>query len=424
MLFYSAFTAVCMNGSWNAQAIAQRISHALRETDDWIDELSNRIVNQFPRLPETAQLEQFLRSNAQLVNLKNNNNLRLYIYPLTESQPIISANLPQIFSTNDLADWLRVTEDDLEWFADRAALAADHPQEKLRHYLTRCVAKKQGGYRLLEAPKPTLKAMQRKIHDHMLTQLPTHPKAFGFLKNTQVLEHAQLHQNKPVVLKFDLQDCFLHVHGGYVYQAFLSLGFSEIVCKYLMGICTHRLSLRELKRTPLTGYQQNLAQQNHLPQGAPSSPLLSHFALSYIDKKLSALAQILDATYSRYADDIVISGGEHLKRQFRYLEQLIGAIVIESGFQLNFRKSRCMTQSSRQVITGVTVNQHCNISRREFDRFKAELTNCLRYGWQSQAGDRSSDYQAHLRGRLNWFKQVNSQRTQKLEDLFMKIDWR
>jgi len=331
--------------------------------------------------------------------------------------------LPPLHTLDDLARWLRLSHQDLEWFADRARLAAANPIHQCRHYHVSTLPKTRGGVRLLEAPKPTLKHLQRRIHQEVLSCLPLHPAAHGFVSERTPPHHASLHVGQHVVLRFDLQDCFLHVHGGMVYRAFIALGFTDSVSRYLMALCTHRLSRPIPAMLALSEKQQQLAQQNHLPQGAPSSPLLSHFALSGVDRRLQGYARALNANYSRYADDIVLSGGDPLRRQFQQIQARIGSIVAEEGFSLNFRKSRCLTQSQQQRVTGITVNRHLNLPRRLFDNLKAELNNCVRKGWQSQRPADCDDYRAHLQGRISWCEQLNPERAAKLRALFNAIDW-
>ena len=100
--------------------------------------------------------------------------------------------------------------------------------------------------------------------------------------------------------------------------------------------------------------------------------------MRHLDKRLQGLAKSLKLRYSRYADDLAFSGNTH--RDWRFLEPLIGSICLQEGFELNYRKSRIIRSHQRQKITGVIVNQRANIDRRYFDRLKAILNNCVRYG--------------------------------------------
>ncbi len=422
--FHSTLVEICLLGEWQVDALVDRLDDAFYAYEPWTGWLARQMVNAFPRAPRAAQLLQWLQQSELLAQARQRGKARIRHYPLQGLQAKLThPDLPALHTLADLAQWLHLSDTDLEWFADRAGRSAAHPIQKCRHYRICTLAKRSGGQRLLEAPKPTLKQLQRRIHHELLRFLDLHPAAFGFVAEGTPQAHAQLHIGQPVVLRFDLQDCFLHVHGGMVYRTFMALGYTDSVSRYLMALCTHRLPRKDLRGLELSDRQYQLAQQNHLPQGAPSSPLLSHFALQGVDRRLEGYARTLNACYSRYADDIVLSGATHMRHQFRQIQARIGSIVAEEGFTLNMRKSRCMTASQQQQVTGISVNHHLNMPRATYDRLKAELHNCVRNGWQSQKPDDCHDYRAHLQGRISWCEQLNAARGAKLRVLFDAIDW-
>lgn len=427
--FFSTFAECCLAGDWQTADLALRMEYTLGEQSPWLKSYAQRLRKKFIEAPSHAVLVEFLCADDVLARIRQRYQPRIRRY-LLNGAPFDSASekplypaVPQLHSPLDLAQWIGLDAADLEWFADRSNQSARSPISKVRHYHVTTLAKRSGGRRLLEIPKARLKFIQRRIHDQILVHLPLHSAAFGFVAERPTLQHARLHVGQAVVLRFDLSDCFLHVHGGHVFRAFRSLGYSDFVSRDLLGLCTHRVSLAQVKGLGLSEHQQQLAQQNHLPQGAPSSPLLSHFALAGMDRRLSAYAARLDAKYSRYADDLVISGGVQLQQQFRQIEARVGAIVREEGFTLNMRKSRCMSASQQQRVTGISVNQHLNIPRKDFDNLKAELYNCVHKGWRSQNHTGVEDYPAHLRGRLQWCQQRNPARAEKLLRLYERIDW-
>ena len=422
--FFSTLVDVCLLGKWTSDAISSRLDEALYAYEPWTAELAQQLVDAFPQSPRPAALLRYLLRNEHLARERMTGKLRIHQYPLQPPQATLThPSLPPLHTLADLAHWLHLSHHDLEWFADRARLSAASPINRCRHYHVRTVPKSRGGVRLIEAPKPTLKHLQRRVHRELLAYLPLHPAAHGFIPGRTPIEHAQLHVGQPVVLRFDLQDCFLHVHGGMAYRAFSALGFTDSVSRYLMALCTHSIAKTHLPPLALDEKQQQLAQQNHLPQGAPTSPLLSHFALRGVDRRLQGYAQALEATYSRYADDIVLSGGNQLHCHFRHIHARVGSIVAEEGFNLNYRKSLCLTQSRQQRITGITVNRHPNLPRNAFDNLKAKLHNCVRMGWKSQRPEDCADYRSHLLGRIGWCQQLNPTRAAKLQALFDAIDW-
>ena len=82
-----------------------------------------------------------------------------------------------------------------------------------------------------------------------------------------------------------------------------------------------------------------------------------------LDLQLDGLAYVLGARYTRYADDIVLSGGRHLGRVMSRIEAWVGRIALEEGFALNHRKTRCLTAEQRQSVCNIVVNHHPNLPR-------------------------------------------------------------
>ena len=82
-----------------------------------------------------------------------------------------------------------------------------------------------------------------------------------------------------------------------------------------------------------------------------------------------------------------------------------------------------MRASLRQRAAGVVINRHPNLSRVEFDRLKATLSNCARYGAASQNRSAVPEFRAHLEGRVAWAASLNPTRAEKLREILKRIDW-
>jgi hypothetical protein len=161
----------------------------------------------------------------------------------------------------------------------------------------------------------------------------------------------------------------------------------------------------------------------HLPQGAPTSPALANVCCYRLDCRLAGLAKAAGADYTRYADDLAFSGGEEFDRSVNRFATYVAAIVHEEGLSVNHRKTRIMRPGVRQHLAGVTLNQHLNVNRRDFDALKAILTNCIRFGPATQNRDQHLDFRAHLQGRVAFVVSVNAQRGNRLRRLFEQIQW-
>src|SRR5262249_33347161 len=135
------------------------------------------------------------------------------------------------------------------------------------------------------------------------------------------------------------------------------------------------------------------------------------------------LAHSLGASYTRYADDLVISGERSLQSARPRIESIVAGIVAEEGFQINFRKTRCLSSGRRQSVCNVVVNQRPNLARDEFDKLKAILNRCVRHGPASQNRESHAQWREHLQGRVAWAVQVNASKAQRLTRLLDAIDW-
>lgn len=161
----------------------------------------------------------------------------------------------------------------------------------------------------------------------------------------------------------------------------------------------------------------------HLPQGAPTSPALANLAAFHLDCRLTGLARSVGAAYTRYADDLVFSGGHDFGRMAGRVLIQAGAIALDEGFEVNTRKTRIMRQSVAQRAAGLVLNQRVNIPRREYDQLKAILHNCVKSGPGGQNRSTRADFRAHLAGRIAYVKQTNPARGARLWETFQRISW-
>ena len=281
---------------------------------------------------------------------------------------------------------------------------------------------------MIEAPKPKLRRLQRRILRGILDQVPPHPAAFGFVRGRNCLQGAQRHAGEDVVICMDLKDFFLSVPASRVHALYRSLGFPWQVARLLTGLTTVTSPAETLAELAADDRHRALPGRAlagpHLPQGAPTSPALANLAAWRLDQRLGALARRIGAAYSRYADDITLSGPREIAFESAGpLAEIVGEIVSGEGFTLNTAKTRIQRQCARQTVTGIVVNRHVNVRRTDYDRLKAILTNCRRGGPQEQNRDGHPAFRAHLEGRVTWVETVNMRRGARLRAIFDAIDW-
>ncbi len=336
-------------------------------------------------------------------------------------------DIPALPTGGQLAAWLDLTPGEMDWFADQFGQERQRPAGPLRHYRYLWRTKNSGGLRLLESPKPRLKTIQRAILDGILSHIPPHAAAHAYRSGRSVRTAVAPHAGQRVVLHVDLREFFPSITAARVFAVYRTVGFPERVARLLTGLCTNSVP-HDVLRTlyPLNAASratERLHSRPHLPQGAPTSPTLANLCAYRLDVRLAALAQRTGAVYTRYADDLVFSGGRELLRMLPRFRVLVCAIAIGEGFEIRRRKTRVMVRGGRQQLAGIVVNSHPNIPRSEFDALKALLFNCIRFGPGSQNRDEHPHFREHLRGRIAWWVQVNPVRAKKLSLLFDRIVW-
>lgn len=257
--------------------------------------------------------------------------------------------------------------------------------------------------------------------------MPAHPAAHGFKKGRSCVTHAVLHAGQRVVIRIDLKDFFPSIQRSRIHALFEKLGYSPAVAGTLARICVNRTPQGAFNDRQTGGslpwVERHALKTPHLPQGSPCSPALANLCAFRLDIRLEALARKLGATYSRYADDLVFSGGRTLERAADRFHVQVAAIAIEEGFRVNTRKTRVMREGVRQQVTGIVVNRHPNIARDEYDNLKAALTNCVRHGPESQNRDNRANYRDYLAGKISYVMMVNPHRASRLQQLFQAITW-
>ena len=200
------------------------------------------------------------------------------------------------------------------------------------HYQEFWMRKRSGGYRMISAPDKDLQAIQSTIYSRILSSVTiVHPAAVGFRCGRSVVDNAAPHLGKRYVLKMDIHDFFGSIRSPRVRQTFKKIGYPENVSKVLGVLC---------------------CLYRHLPQGAPTSPALSNIVGYEMDRKLAALAAEYGLTYTRYADDLTFSGDVFPKEQ---IIPQVKRIIRDEKFEPNHKKTHFMNQSSRKIITGVSV---------------------------------------------------------------------
>lgn len=242
------------------------------------------------------------------------------------------------------------------------------PEEK--KYKTFEIPKNLGGTRKICAPVTTLKIIQRKLNQVLQNIYKPRNAAHSYIHDKNILSNASEHSPNVLVFNVDLKDFFPSIHLGRVIGLFKhsSFNFTPIVANTLAQICCFN---------------------GTLPQGAPTSPIISNMICARMDKELSKLSHKYDCVYTRYADDITFStlegsfptaivkfntdGQLEVGDEFR---EIIGA----NTFEINRDKVKLRNKYSRQLVTGLVVNEFPNVRREYVRKIRAMLHAWEKFG--------------------------------------------
>lgn len=237
------------------------------------------------------------------------------------------------------------------------------------------IPKRAGGMRVILAPNKELKNVQGELN--RVLQSVYWPKrkiaAHGFLPERSVLTNANLHVSRKYVLNLDLKDFFPSINFGRVRGMFMAKPYNlpAEVATVLAQICCFN---------------------NQLPQGAPTSPIVSNMICARLDSELQQLAKNNRCIYTRYADDISFSTHRtHFPAAIAALDpeghvelgsQLL-AIIKTNGFRVNYSKVRLQRPPWRQEVTGLVVNRFPNVERKYVRQIRAMLHAWQKYGYEA-----------------------------------------
>jgi retron-type reverse transcriptase len=260
--------------------------------------------------------------------------------------------------------------------------------ERYRHFE---IPKRSGGMRSISAPHGLLRQMQDKLHVAFKALHDAHPRAHGFIEKRSIATNAAEHVGKRWVLNVDLVDFFPSINFGRVRGLFMKPPFE--MAPAAASVCAQIVTYR-----------------NGLPQGAPTSPVLSNFIAATLDRKLLRLARQHKLAYSRYADDITFSTNlMQFPPSVAIREQIDGGgfkvvagdalqqAITTSGFAVNGNKVRIQGHGVQQSVTGLVVNGRINVERERIRKIRAMLHAWGKFGLDAAAAEHFAKYHTSRR---------------------------
>jgi retron-type reverse transcriptase len=163
--------------------------------------------------------------------------------------------------------------------------------------------------------------------------LKIHPSCHSYQKNKSIQTNAALHVGKKYVANIDIENYFGSISTRMVFDLLIATGFGEQLAKNISKLVTLN---------------------NALPQGSPASPIISNAYLYEIDRIITGISLESGIKYSRYADDITLSGNDK-DVIFRLIDR-IRQELLRLGLRLKEKKTRIASRGGQQKVTGVVVN--------------------------------------------------------------------
>lgn len=307
-----------------------------------------------------------------------------------DPQRLARHGLPELADAAQLADAMGITVAELRFLGFHREVARTH------HYHSFTLPKKTGGERLISAPMPRLKRAQYWVLDNILAKVPAHDTAHGFLAGRSIVSNAAPHAGHDVVINLDVKDFFPSIAFGRIKGVFRHLGYGEAIATLLALLCSeNRAQAWQVDGEKL--FVGGKARERVLPQGAPTSPMLTNLLCRRLDRRLLGLARQLGFVYTRYADDLTFSAsGEAARDNVGRLLGRVRWILRDEGFTPHPDKERVMRKGRRQEVTGLVVNaDKPGVSRETRRRLRAALHRATQASagkpahWQGQAAQPS-----------------------------------
>lgn len=282
---------------------------------------------------------------------------------------------------------------------------------KIRYYRARMyqhfsVAKGSNKVRMISAPDERLKFLQRRLAEKLTELYRPRKPVHGFVADRSIKTNALAHLHRRFVINIDLKDFFPTISQNRVEGMLSSLGFDFRVAEIIARICCNN---------------------GHLPQGAPSSPLLSNMICFRLDRNLMSIAKEARCIYTRYADDITFSSHQPPTALFEttlppagpFSPELFAPklrdVFQQNGFAINADKAHYADRHSRRIVTGLKVNELLNVDRRYVRNIRAALHSIEKLGikdaekqFHEKHGGRFS-LAAHLQGKISFLTHIKGQ---------------
>lgn len=348
----------------------------------------------------------------------------------TESVFEINDSLPSLLTLKHLSERTGVS------FEQLRALVSRKSEDT---YTKFSIAKRSGGRRFIRVPSIKLNLVQKWIHQHILSLAPLNRASYAFVKGKSIKDCAAQHCGATWLIKLDIVNFFESISEIQVFHVFKSLGYQPLISFELARLCTiatpehspraHKKNWSAFKKyKSIAEYDQQML--GYLPQGAPSSPLLSNLVMRECDKKLSCIAKKYGLKYTRYSDDITFStrSTEFSRCAAKDVINEANRVLSNQGYLPHFKKVKIIPAGAKKIVLGLNVDGATPRLQKEFkDRIRQHLFYLKKVGPTEHVLSRGFDsiwgLKSHLRGLIDYAKMIEPQYAEKMLAEFNAIEW-
>ena len=262
---------------------------------------------------------------------------------------------------------------------------------KSKPYQTFAIRKRSGGKRIISVPANDILQVQRWINRNILSKQKCHSRAFAYQQKKSIADCAAIHLSCRWLIKLDISNFFESITERHVYQVFHKIGYPRLVAFEMARLCT-RIDKQSKTRQNGTKWRSNRKLDivaisdysypiiGYLPQGAPTSPVLSNLVAFSLDVSLFSLATTMNVEYSRYSDDIYFSTQSlsFKKEDAIDLVRQATTIISRHDFDLNRSKTAIAGPGHRRLVLSILVDGNKLKLSKQFRRnLEWHYRNCL-----------------------------------------------
>lgn len=247
-----------------------------------------------------------------------------------------------------------------------------NPKNSFHRYRQFKIKKKSGGFRQITAPRNRSFMFMLDCLNEVLKAVYTPSQyVMGFTEGRSVVTNAAMHKGANYVFNIDLKDFFPSIEQPRVWKRLQlqPFNFPVPVASAIAGLC----SMKETREMP-DGTKKDFYV---LPQGAPTSPIITNMICDKLDHRLGGLARRFGLNYTRYADDITFSSMHNVFQENSDFRKELVRIISDQRFVINDKKTRLQKRGSRQEITGIIISDRLNVSQK----YVRDIRNIL-YMWE------------------------------------------